>query len=179
MKKVILNRCFGGYGWSKQGVNAVLKKKGCSDLHYFIGSQYTDDAREVNYAEFLSSDDWNWFIRTKPGNPNKELDEVEDAEEAFDTIYESVYSDTGFNRDDEEAILVLEELGSKYCSDSHAYLTVEEYDDEYFLWYIDEYDGRESLDLIPNLTEERVLACTTVPEVLELLKKCDVIRRAR
>ena len=37
MAKIILNGCFGGYGWSIQGIAEVLKRKGANSIHVDSG----------------------------------------------------------------------------------------------------------------------------------------------
>lgn len=173
MKKVILNTCFGGYGWSKHGVVEVLKRKGFNELHYFLGSQWDKEPREVDSGRFFDDDGWGWFIRVIPGIPYE--DAKGGSDEEFDEAYETVYSGNGFNRDDQDAVWVLENRGSEFCSDGSSRLEVREFDDDLFRFGIDEYDGAESLDLTPNITEDRILACGTLEAVVELLKATRVI----
>jgi len=78
------------------------------------------------------------------------------------------------DRKDPVAIQVLEEKGSKFCSSDFSNLYVEEYDENDFIADIDEYDGNESLKLIPCITEKRIRACRNIDEVVELLRRTRV-----
>lgn len=119
MAKMILNGCWGGYGWSEEAL-----------------------------AE----------LRIRTGR-------------SFDRF--------GFNvpRDDAYAVALLEEKGSKFCSGPSSRLRVEEYDADLFEAYVDDYDGQESLTLMPSLTETRIRACKNMDEVVELLRQANVIRQ--
>ena len=154
--KVILNGCYGGYGWSKQGVIEVLKAKGFHNLHFWLRKNWSsggDD--EVSKQEFLS-DKYNWWF--------VKADEDETSIEWL-----------GFDREDPEAIKVLEERGSELCSGYHARLYIDSFDDEFYDYTIDEYDGAETLELHPRLHLDQVLKCKSVYEVADLLLKIGVI----
>ncbi|MBP5423863.1 MAG: hypothetical protein J6W49_04705 [Paludibacteraceae bacterium] len=77
-------------------------------------------------------------------------------------------------REDPDAIALIETKGSKYCSGIFAELYVEEYDEELWIPDIHEYDGTETLDLTPRLTEKQIRACKNMDEVVELLKARDM-----
>lgn len=87
MKKVVINRCFGGYGLSLEAI-AMLKTLG-----------------------------------------------VEDANR---------YSFSGDGRDDERLLKVIETLGEK-ADTAYSNLQIVEIPDDVQDWYIDEYDGNESI----------------------------------
>jgi hypothetical protein len=78
------------------------------------------------------------------------------------------------DRKDPVAIQVLEEKGSKFCSSNFSNLYIEEYDENDFIADIDEYDGSETLELIPRITEKRIRACRNIDEVVELLRRTGV-----
>lgn len=79
------------------------------------------------------------------------------------------------DREDPVAIQVLEEMGSKFCSDGFAKLYIQEYDADDFIPNIDEYDGMETLELTPRVTEKRIRSCRNIDEVVELLRRLKVI----
>ena len=79
------------------------------------------------------------------------------------------------DREDPIAIQVLEDMGSKFCSSDFSQLYIEEYDANDFIPSVDEYDGMESLELIPRVTETRIHACRNIDEVVELLRRLKVI----
>lgn len=82
---------------------------------------------------------------------------------------------SNLDREDPIAIQVLEEKGSKFCSSEFSELFVVEYNENDFIPNIDEYDGMESLELIPRVTEKRIRACRSIDEVVELLYRLKVI----
>ena len=132
MKKVIINSCYGGYGWSNEAIREYLTQttKG-ADIREGNGGMY------VNGLFF-----WGGNIC----------------------------------RTDSVAIALLEEKGSEFCSGPYSSLKIAEYDDEYFEYDIDEYNGIETLKLIHLLSEDRIRSCSSMDEVVELLRKCNVIR---
>ena len=79
------------------------------------------------------------------------------------------------DREDPVAIQVLEDMGSKFCSSDFSELYVEEYNADDFIPSMDEYDGMESLELTPRVTEERIRACRSINEVVEFLRRLKVI----
>lgn len=78
-------------------------------------------------------------------------------------------------RDDPVAIAVLEQYGSKWCSAGFANLAIEQYDEDLFIPEIEEYDGSETLKLIPRVTESRIRACNSVDEIVDFLRRTNVL----
>lgn len=140
MAKIILNKCYGGYGWSEEATFEYLDRLG-KDYKCF---DYDDN--ELTKEEYLAHGGWG-YIKVDG--------------KWFD----------GIGREDPIAIALLEEKGSEYCSGSAAELVIKEYDKEDWIAKIDEYDGCESLELIPRLTEERIHSCANVDEIVNLLKR--------
>lgn len=146
MKKVILNKDFGGYGWSKAGTIQVAKRKGILDQ-----CEFYDHDKKVSQSTFLSNkDSWYWDIRCNG------------------TVFE-------FNRDDEDAIAVLKKFGSEYCSGKFACLEIEEFDDEFHDYSIDDYDGMETLKTVPSIPLDKIDNLSK-EELVDLLKKLNLIR---
>lgn len=135
MAKIILNGCFGGYHWSTQGIEEVLKRKGATDITVDSGL-----CAEVH------------------GTLNGEKVDV-----------------YNLDREDPVAIQVLEDMGSKFCSSDFSKLYIEEYDADDFIPSVDDYDGMESLELTPRVTEKRIRACRSMDEVVDLLRRLKVI----
>ena len=162
-RKVILNKCFGRYSWSKQGVIEILKEKGIQGLRFWAenGLGYKEVFTE---KEFLSDKGRDWFVTTNN-------------EEWYLKCESCVFNCHGFGREDPDAIKVLEERGSEFCSGKHASLAIESFDDEFFGYRIDEYDGFEDLDIFPQLTREQVLNCNSVSDVADILEKIGVIEK--
>lgn len=79
-------------------------------------------------------------------------------------------------REDSDAIALIEERGSEFCSGECAELIVEEYDGDKFIADISEYDGWESLHLIPRFTEAMIRACSSIDEVVDLIKSLNLFK---
>ena len=160
VRKVIINTCFGGYGWSQRGVLEILKLKGIKDLHFYVMPLNRNDFTEVSEQEFISESKCSAYYLWEIGVGGTE----------------KVWTRYNIDREDPEAIAVLERFGSDFCSSSCARLRVEEFDDEFYDFRIDEYDGAENLETFPRLTREQVLRCKTVKEVADILQKIGVIK---
>ena len=161
MRKVIINSCFGGYSWSQNGVLEVLKLKGFEDkeLRFFIMPWTQNVYKEVSEQEFIASPKGSFLWKICVGNNTEEG-----------------WSSYSIEREDPEAIAVLEKFGSDFCSGSLSELCVEKFDDEFYDYSIDNYDGAETLVTYPRLTREQVLRCKTVKEVADILQKIGVIK---
>jgi hypothetical protein len=112
------------------------------------------------------------------GRKGIEVDRVEEDRYRNFTIYASNgnhYSSYSFSgdRDDEDLVAVVEELEDK-ANGSCASLYIDEYDDENFVYSIDEYDGSEDLELTPVVLEKKLIGKTT-REIVEYLKSLDII----
>ena len=156
MRKIILNDCLGRYGWSNRGIVEVLRKKRVMDNAKFFEGNRSGLHAEITVAEFIcrdGSDEFDSYVEVD-GRPLWEID-----------------------REDMDAIAVLEKCGSEFCSGQRASLSVEEYDDEDFVIYIDGHGGTERLGLIPNLTEARIRACQNIDEVVELMRRTGALLR--
>ena len=171
IRKVIVNKCYGGYSWSKQGAVEVLRRKGFEGLHYWIEDEQTGDWVDVNQQEFINRDGalpWLWYITTGDLNP----DENYLPENAQSILH------CCFDREDAEAVAVLEEFGSDVCSGEDAYLKIIEFDDEYFEYDIENHDGFEVFKVSPHLTRDQVLKCNSLAEVADILEKIGVIEKS-
>lgn len=119
MTKIVINRCFGGFGLSEAAVRAYYARKGKAvfvrKLTY--GQSYYDEAPPVGYGPI-------WFDAA-----NKDW-------------LNAHYLDTKkINRDDPDLVAVIEELSDE-VSGRFANLQVVEIPDD-VLWQIEEYDGME------------------------------------
>lgn len=111
--KLVINRCYGGFGISHEAIIRYWEIKG-EPIWYHEGKY-----RDMVYT-------------TSPVDPEDE--------EKVDELY-WYYND--LERDDPILVQVVEELGEKAC-DVYSKLEVVEIPDD-IDWYIDEYDGRESI----------------------------------
>lgn len=100
--------------------------------------------------------------------------------ESGDGLYRFLASDGNeygrysFDREDADLIAAIKECGSKFMSSSCASLNVEEYDDENFTYWIDEYDGVETLMLDPVVSESKLSNCKNVQEIIAYLESLDI-----
>ena len=165
VRKVIVNECFGGYGWSHNGTLEVLKLKGIKDLRFFLMSWDQNDYKEVSEQEFIAAEEGRFLL-------------YETAVQWKICAGDNTEGWTRYSieREDPEAIAVLEKFGTGFCSGSLSKLCVEKFDDEFYDYSIDNYDGDETLITYPRLTREQVLRCKTVEEVADILQKIGVIK---
>lgn len=135
MKKIVLNWSPSGYAWSRKGMVEVLKRKGfdISSLEFHEPGPYGVGTVLSTHEAFVSrgykgdAGDYCWKI----------------------VAGGTKYGARSLNRDDQDAISVLEEFGSEFCSGKYAELYVSSYDDMDGLldWSIDNCDGIENLVL--------------------------------
>ena len=170
MKKVILNGCFGGYGWSNHAVVDYLERQGKHlEFRRFLGYGKKDNGDTDWGSKFYAPVTREQFLAQDHANSETYL-------YGCAVLADGKEFDTYLDRDDEDAIALLEEKGSEYCSGAHAKLYIDEYDETLFDWSIDEYDGSENLELIPLLTEERIRACENVDAIVDLLRRMNLLR---
>lgn len=130
MKKIILNKCFGGFDVSEKAYKLYAKKKGLDLFKY----KYTIENRKVIYKYGNEEDLFTVFFTKDFG------DNVEISNEDCEKYCLSLRSE---KREDETLIEVIEELG-KEASGRFGELEVVEIPDDAF-YVIEEYDGVETL----------------------------------
>lgn len=132
MKKVILNKCFGGFDVSKEAYELYAKKKG---LELFCYEMDIKDIKKpiYRYATKKISLFNNYFIKDFGNN-------VRITNEDYEKY--NLYLDTS-HREDPILIEVIEELGEK-ANGRFGELKIVEIPDE-LDYVIDEYDGIETL----------------------------------
>ena len=77
------------------------------------------------------------------------------------------------NRENLKLIKCVEKLGDK-ASGCCANLYIDEYDEANYDYYIDEYDGKESIKLIPVVSEKRLTECKNTREIVEYLRSIKI-----
>ena len=175
MKKVVINGCFGGYGLSVNGVIEVLKAKGYDENSLCIYKEMPYNMEEqlgyrCGYIKTNKDDDLYllWGIST------------EDYGEMFDkTSSHKLFGESSFERTDAELISCIEKFGSEFMSDDCAALYIDEYDEENFDYYIDEYDGSETLCTIPVVSEKRLREMENVDDIMDYLESIDITVRRK
>ena len=131
MKKVILNKCFGGFDVSKEAYMLYAKKKGLTLYLYeskFINRKFI--YKKVNDDNSIFR---HYFIKDMGDN-------VEISNEDYEKYCLYLKDE---HREDPILIEVVEELGEK-ASGRFGYLKVVEIPDD-LEYVIDEYDGIETL----------------------------------
>ena len=131
MKKVILNKCFGGFGVSKEAYELYAKKKGLKlfcyeyDIKNIVNTIYKY-AREDNLLNCYFTKDFG--------------DNVQITNEDYEKY--NLFLDEG-HREDSTLIEVIEELGEK-ANGKYSQLEIVEIPDD-LDYIIDYYDGIETL----------------------------------
>lgn len=152
MKKVILSDFNCTCPWSNKAIAAVLERKGMINKVVFVDR---DTGRMVSREEF------------------------EKANEVWTAAYDGKTFCYDFARDDEDAIAVLEEYGSEYCSEKYTTLRIETFDETIYKWGIGTYDtddgDREYLELYPILTASNLRRIGSVEGIIEMLRKADML----
>ena len=175
MKKVILNGCFGGYSWSRQGIVEYLKEV---NRHEQIDVRYTKQFCKWNGSKYHRGE-----IEYITPEEYVEIDRHASYDGGYYEVGVTVngygFWDRGIERTDEYAITVLEKYGTEFCSGDCASLYIDEYDDENYDWHIAEYDGSEDLEMIPVVNPEKIDACKNTEEILDYLESIDIKIRGR
>lgn len=132
MKKVVVNRRYGGFGLSIKAEKRYAQLAGF-DLNYYKQTKYKHrDGKDLfSRVDEPSDDEWLLFALKEDLGPS--FDEFPD-----DGVY---WHDRDLDRDDPLLVQVVEELGESANGD-HAKLEVIEIPDGVD-WTIEEYDGRE------------------------------------
>jgi hypothetical protein len=122
--KIVINKCYGGFGLSEEAFELYLKKKNIKWVEKEGSSYYTIP---INQYKELSEKCW------------KEHHDYRDINSKGYFL-----SDYNIKRDDKILIEVVEELGEKANGNSSELKIVEIPDG--IDWEIDEYDGMESIE---------------------------------
>jgi hypothetical protein len=127
--KIVINRCFGGFGLSEPAMHAYAARKGLTLYPEKDGmcTTYWKVPADQRPAEI----DWS----------AASLEERRAHNEAYSS---AVLYDRDIARDDPDLVAVVESLGSEQSSDRYANLHVVEVPDG-IEWEIDEYDGSERI----------------------------------
>ena len=124
--KIILNKCFGGFGLSTEAYKLYAEKIGIEIYEYYQDYQKGFRKGSSGLCKFYFTKDFGEEIK---------LDDKE-----YDKYCLNLTSE---NRTDKTLIEVVEELGEK-ASDSYGDLQVVEIPDNSF-YMIDDYDGVETI----------------------------------
>lgn len=130
--KLVVNRCFGGFGLSDKAIEMVMKRKGLGCFRY----------EQTKYKYQHGIDEY-----TRCDTPNVSIYAIYSTEDLGKKINkfpkESYWYHRDLKRDDADLIAVVEELGKEANSWASELEVVEIPDD--VEWEIDEYDGIETI----------------------------------
>lgn len=141
--KVVINRCFGGYGLSVKAILEIAKRKGLTFFPYVIdwekGNEVyikaDENCREFHFARYTTVDN----------GPQVMFNDMK-GEYNFGHFgylaFDSYYGD--WSRTDPDVVAVVEELGERADGSFSALGVVDIPDDVRFT--IDEYDGMETIE---------------------------------
>lgn len=125
--KIVINRCFGGFGLSPLAIRKYLSKKG-KECYFYENGMMGDDYKKVE-------------------NPRGNFFTVS-TEDLGDSIFwdkiKQHFSDKDIPRNDEDLVAVVEELGEN-ADGENASLSIVDIPDG-IPWEISEYDGMEIVE---------------------------------
>lgn len=130
MKKVLLNKCYGGFGVSDAAYQLYAKEKGLTLFKYIME---TDEQGRVIYKKTENTKNVIYFTQDMGNN-------VEISEEDFRTY--NLYLNGNY-REDLALIEAVERLGEAANTDYSNLIIVRVPAD--MVYVIDDYDGRETL----------------------------------
>lgn len=131
MKKIVINRCFGGFGLSHEGVMHYAKLKGIEVYAYHDAPNNYHGAYGDRPMMAGPGKDLFTHYATKP-----------DLKTAAD-LNGCCFNETNILRDDPDLVRTVEELGEQADGDCAELKVVEIPDDAQ--WEIAEYDGNEHI----------------------------------
>lgn len=131
--KVILNKCYGGFGVSKEAYELYAKKKGVT-LYW-----YERDLNNRGYKKLYRNDFEDVLFKNAI---TKDFGDV--VLKPDDDFWGSILTLNCDSRTDPTLIEIVEELGSERASDSYSELVVVDIPDD-LDYVIDDYDGIETL----------------------------------
>ena len=131
--KVVVNRCYGGFGLSDKAIEIVMRRKGLNCFRYRQTKyKFSDGVEEYTRCDMFNDNSLFVHYQTK------------DLGEKVDNLPNETYWYYGsLDRTDADLIAVVEELG-KEANGSCASLEVVEIPDD-VNWEIDDYDGIETI----------------------------------
>ena len=139
--KIVLNKCFGGFGLSHEAKMEIFKRKNIEVFPYINNFSYdSDDEYTRHTGQKLGSMDFIYYFKKDP-----KIDKITGIYSEIDRLY-GIADDSSFssdsNRGDKDLVAVVEKLGSE-ASGPYASLKVVDIPDG-AEWEISDYDGVET-----------------------------------
>jgi len=134
--KVVVNRCYGGFGLSPKAHTMIAERKGFN--LFFYKNSYSDGSRGNKFYKVKEPDDELFCLHMS----TKDLGDTTDSE-TINKFYYSKYNFDGKLRADPDLIAVVEELGEE-ASGCCAKLEIVEIPDGVD-FIIEEHDGMEHI----------------------------------
>ena len=128
--KLVINRCFGGFGISVAGIKRYTEVKGIELYPFTCDHTDNDKVTQITWEDALTSNVWNIHFSTKPIVDNK-----------YDNG--SYWYCRAIERNDPALVEVVEEMGDAAGGNFSSLKIVEIPDD--VKWEIEDYDGQESV----------------------------------
>ncbi len=140
--KIVINKCFGGFGLSHKAKMEFFKRKNINVFPYVQYWSWNSDESYTRYTgHTLSTLDFISYFKKDP-KIDKVSGTYNEVEQLYGIADVSSFLDDS-NRTDEDLIAVVEKLGSE-ASDCYANLKIVEIPDD-FEYRIHEYDGLETV----------------------------------
>lgn len=130
--KVVINRCYGGFGLSMAALKRYAELKRFN-VYFYKQTKYSFQDKYNEYRQITDLQEKSWPVYTLKNNLGKTTRELKG-----DWLH-----DSHIERDDPALIQVVEELGDA-ANGEHAELKIVEIPNN-IPWEIDEYDGVEHI----------------------------------
>jgi hypothetical protein len=135
MPKVVINRCYGGFGLSTAAMIAYCEKK--YGEFCIFNHKYGEFARKITYEEALKVN--------RPGNVFfYKKDNTTKPDTLPSNVNDNSIYDGDFDRADPILISVIEKLGLQKSSGPYSCLEIVDVPDD-ALWHVEDYDGMEHI----------------------------------
>lgn len=132
--KIVINRCYGGFGLSPKATKMIMERKGLNCYPYVQTKyEWRDGVKEYTKTDIESLED-NLFVSFSKTDLGETTPSI--SNEDFWSYYK-------LDRTDKDMIEVIEQLGCKANGKLSDLVIVEVPDD--VEWEIDDYDGMETV----------------------------------
>lgn len=134
--KVVINKCWGGFGLSLKGQKRLGELLG-KDIYFYKQTNYNFDDEKSKYKKVNDLTEDGMFAHAV----TKDLGSICSSDKELNDNY---FRSSNIERNDLYLIQVIEELGSEANTKYSKLMIVEVPDD--IEWEIDDYDGMETIE---------------------------------